>query len=176
MKRLLTLLLAMASFSAVSASASDEGPHAYVHNYSRAYSSDMSWDEIMRNPILQPKAPTVYMGRSIDYMFVCVDGDRLRTLKPVGITETRTYGDRQEVVEVDRQYLSTPINYKHTVEDCFWNTNQRICKDVVVRGSYPLTVSIPVYRHLFANKNDRLEYLFRKTYTVPSCDDSVQPH
>ncbi|KYG61799.1 hypothetical protein [Bdellovibrio bacteriovorus] len=161
MKKIIALFLGILSTSAIA----------------HAYSADMSWDEINRSKYLHPKAPTVYMGRSIDYMFVCQDGDRLRTQKPVDITETRSYGgDRMEVVVVGREYLSTPIDYVHTVEDCFWNTNQRICKDVDVYGSYPLTVTIPVYKRISNRNVEREELLFRKSYTVPSCNDVVQPH
>lgn len=160
MKRLLSLVFALVSLSAFSA-------HALV-------TADSSWDEILRVKYLDVKAPTVYMGRSIDYMFVCQEGDRLRTMKPVDITETRTYGDRQEVVVVGREILSTPIDYTQTVEDCFWNNNQRICKDVEIHGSYPLTVMVPVYRHISNHNADHWTLLFRKPYTVPPCE-SVQP-
>lgn len=161
MKRIMALFLALASSTALYS-------HALV-------TADSSWDEILRVKYLDVKAPTVYMGRSIDYMFVCQDGDQLRTKEPVGITETRSFGDRTEVVEVGREYLSTPISYTHVVEDCFWNTNQRICKDVEVHGSYPLTVIVPVYRHISNRNADHWTLLFRKSYTIEPCE-TVQPH
>ncbi|QDK38054.1 hypothetical protein [Bdellovibrio sp. NC01] len=133
-------------------------------------SKNSSWEEIMSAKTVVVKAPTVYMGRSVDYTFVCQDGNSLRTIKPVDTTVSKSYGDREEVVVVGSGYLSTPINYTHTVENCFWNNNQRLCKNQTVKGSYALTVSIPVYRLISTKNADHYTFLFNKSYTVPQCD------
>ncbi|MFV3408810.1 hypothetical protein [Bdellovibrio bacteriovorus] len=154
MKRIMTLLITL--MSAVPAFA--------------AVNANSSWEEIMRDRYAIVKAPTIYMGRAIDYTFACQDGDRLRTQKPVDTTVSRTRGDREEIIVIDRDYLSTPINYTHEVENCFWNNNQRRCKMETVTGSYPLTVNIPVYKRISNRNVERYELLFRKSYTVPQCD------
>nr|BFD60325.1 hypothetical protein CKG001_24320 [Bdellovibrio sp. CKG001] len=130
-----------------------------------------SWEEIMRDKYAIVKAPTVYMGRSIDYTFVCRNGDHLRTLKPVDTTVSRTRGDREEIIVIDRDYLSTPISYRHEVDNCDWRGERRVCKTEIVTGSYPLTVNIPVYRRISNRNVERYELLFRKSYTVPNCEN-----
>lgn len=132
-------------------------------------SASSSWEEIMNAKTVVVKAPTVYMGRSIDYTFVCQEGSSLRTIKPVDTTVTQSHGDRDEVVVVGSDYLSTPISYTQTVENCFWNNNQRLCKNQTVKGSYPLTVSIPVYRLISSRNADHYTFLFKKSYTIPQC-------
>ncbi|UOF01410.1 hypothetical protein [Bdellovibrio reynosensis] len=165
MKKLTALILGLL----VSASA-----HAMVNQNS-------SWEEIMADRYVQVKAPTVYMGRAIDYTFVCRDGDNLRTQKPVDITETRFHGGREggrtEIVVVGREYLSTPIDYAHKVESCRSNSNHDFdCKTHTVYGSYPMTVTIPVVKRISNRNAEREELLFRKSYTVPDCDGGVYPH
>ncbi|MBO9668688.1 MAG: hypothetical protein J7501_17955 [Bdellovibrio sp.] len=132
-------------------------------------SASSTWEEIMNNKLAVVKAPTVYMGRSIDYTFVCQDGAHLRTIKPVDTTVSRTRGDREEIVVVGSDYLSTPIKFTHVVENCRWNNNQRLCKNETVTGTYPTTVSIPVYRKINAGNQDHYTFLFNKSYTVPQC-------
>ncbi len=159
MKRLFAILLALVSSTAL---------------WAHAYSANSSWEEILSAKYLDVQAPTVWMGRSIDYTFVCQNGDHLRTMKPVDITETRSRGDRMEVVVVGHEYLSTPINYVHTIEDCTYFGERSYCRDRQVTGSYPLTVVIPVYRHISNRNADHWQLLFRKSYTVPPCE-SIQP-
>lgn len=153
MKRILTLLISLMSASPALA----------------AVNANSSWEDIMRDKYAIVKAPTVYMGRAIDYTFVCQDGTRLRTLKPVETTVTRSRGDREEIIVIDRDYLSTPINYSHQVENCQWRGELRRCKTETVTGSYPLTVTIPVYKRIFNRNVERYELMFRKSYTVPQC-------
>lgn len=139
--------------------------------------ANSSWEEINATPYLNPKAPTVYMGRSIDYMMVCRNGDRLQTTKPVDITETRTYGDRQEVVVVGREILSTPIHYSQVIENCFSQGGQNsrtVCKKHRVTGSYPMTVQVPVYQ-LLTPKRTYQQYRFTKSYTIPNCAGEPTP-
>lgn len=133
--------------------------------------ANSSWAEINRLPFMIPKAPTVYMGRSIDYMFVCQNGSRLQTMKPVDITETRSRGHRDEVVVVGREVLSTPIHYSQMQEDCVYrgHADRLVCHKHLVSGYYPLTVSVPVYQQLSPK---RTVYRFTKIYTVPQCDGS----
>ncbi|MDG0815034.1 hypothetical protein [Bdellovibrio svalbardensis] len=130
-----------------------------------------SWEEIFaaRGPY-RIAAPTVYMGRSIDYTFVCKSGDMLRTKKPVDIVETRVgnHGPTKFVV-VGHELLSTPIRYSLQQDQCDQTHERTVCTPHVVAGEYPLTVLVNVYK---TTLKEQREYLwFKKPYTVPNCHD-----
>ena len=138
-----------------------------------AYSQSTSWETLENDPRIQIDAPTVFMGHAVDYMFTCVDGANLRTIKPVKQCETIYIGKNQsKEVCKGSKYLSTPINYTRTSWDCNYvgggSNGQNVCKDKVISGTYPLTVNVKVSK-VMGGKNDRVEFLFNKAYTVENC-------
>ncbi|MCM2353148.1 MAG: hypothetical protein NDI63_05975 [Pseudobdellovibrio sp.] len=135
-----------------------------------AYTAATSWETLQNDPRIQIDAPTVFMGHAVDYMFTCKDGNNLRTIKPVKQCETIYIGKNQskEVCKGEK-YLSTPINYTRTSWDCNYTQNdQRVCEDKVISGTYPLTVMVKVSK-VMGGKNDRVEFLFHKAFTVQNC-------
>ncbi|MCM2353149.1 MAG: hypothetical protein NDI63_05980 [Pseudobdellovibrio sp.] len=138
-----------------------------------AYTASTSWETLQNDPRIQIDAPTVFMGHAIDYTFTCVDGAFLRTQKPVKQCETIYIGQNQskEVCKGEK-YLSTPINYTRTSWDCNYfgggHNGQSVCSDKVISGTYPLTVMVKVSK-VMGGKNDRVEFLFNKAFTVPNC-------
>ena len=139
-----------------------------------AYTVDTPWETLQNDPRIQIDAPTVFMGSAVDYMFTCKDGNNLRTIKPVKQCETIYVGhnDRPVTTCKGAKYYSTPINYTRTSWDCDYvgggNNSQRVCKDKVISGTYPLTVMVKVSK-VMGGKNDRVEFLFNKAYTVQNC-------
>ncbi|WP_413577813.1 hypothetical protein ACLVWU_05020 [Bdellovibrio sp. HCB290] len=140
-----------------------------------AISANSSWEEIFaaKGPY-QIVAPAVYMGRAIDYTFVCVDGNELRTQKPVDIVVTKqptNQNGRTEFEVVGSEILSTPINYTQKESFCDSSKGDKtVCRDVVYTGTYPLTVNVKVYSQVGNEAPARL--LFTKAYTVPTCDNA----
>ncbi|UYL07476.1 hypothetical protein B9G69_010510 [Bdellovibrio sp. SKB1291214] len=140
-----------------------------------AISANSSWEEInaAKGPY-QIVAPVVYMGRAIDYTFVCRNGDTLQTIKPVDIVEVvqpTNQNGRTEFKVVGSEVLSTSINYTHKESFCDQTKGDRtVCKDVVYTGTYPMTVNVKVYTQVGHNQPARL--LFTKAYTVPTCDNA----
>lgn len=53
-----------------------------------AHTADTSWEVLMQDKTLKIDAPVVFMGHAVDYTFVCVDGNMLRTKKAVAQRET----------------------------------------------------------------------------------------
>lgn len=137
---------------------------------SAAISQNSSWEEILaaKGPYVI-HAPVVYMGRAIDYTFVCHAGDMLRTKAPVDIVYAIQEGAGRTVFQtVGSEILSTPINYVQNEDFCDTGSNRTVCKPVTYTGTYPMTVNIQVGREL----NNGLEvYLFTKSYTVPTCEN-----
>ncbi|AZZ36369.1 hypothetical protein CIK05_06040 [Bdellovibrio sp. qaytius] len=139
-----------------------------------AYTASTSWETLQNDPRIKIEAPTVFMGSSVDYMSVCKDGNNLRTNHVVKQCETYTVGHNDRPVTTCKasKYLSTPINYTRTSWDCQYvgggQNAQRVCKDKVVSGTYPLTVNVKVSQ-MMGGKNDREEFLFNKSYSVPNC-------
>lgn len=139
-----------------------------------AYSASTPWETLENDPRIQIDAPTVFMGSAVDYMSVCKDGSNLRTNNVVKQCETYTVGknDRPITTCKKSKHLSTPINYTRTSWDCQYvgggQNAQRVCKDKVIFGTYPLSVMVKVSKML-GGKNDRVEFLFNKQYTVPNC-------
>jgi hypothetical protein len=139
-----------------------------------AISANSSWEEIFaaKGPY-QIVAPAVYMGRAIDYTFVCKNGNKLQTQKPVDIVETvspSNDGPTQFKV-VGSEVLSTPINFTHKESFCDQSKgDQTICKDVVYTGTYPMTVNVKVYTQVGNEAPARLAFV--KSYTVPNCDNA----
>lgn len=135
-----------------------------------SYSVDMSWETLMADKHLKIDAPVVMMGHAVDYMFVCQDGQMLRTKKPVQQKETvyRGHGENKEIV-TGYKYLYTPVHYSRTVSECTYiGRNREVCKDKTITGTYPLTVNVSV--SLWGPRNDSEKFLFKKAYTVPSCN------
>ncbi len=138
---------------------------------SAAITQNSSWEEILaaKGPYIV-HAPAVYMGRAIDYTFVCRDGDVLRTQAPVDIVVTHMDGDRRATFETVRsEVLSTPINFVQHEDYCDTSYTRTLCTPVTYTGSYPMTVEIKVGRKM---KRGREVYLFTKSYTVPNCDNA----
>ncbi|UYL08067.1 hypothetical protein B9G69_013535 [Bdellovibrio sp. SKB1291214] len=131
-----------------------------------------SWEEILaaKGPYVL-HSPVIYMGRAIDYTFVCRDGGMLRTQAPVDIVYAIQEGAGKTVFQtVGREVLSTPINYVQKEDFCDTGSNRTVCKPVTYTGTYPMTVNIQIGRRL----NNGLEvYLFTKSYTVPTCENVV---
>ncbi|WP_409479866.1 hypothetical protein [Pseudobdellovibrio sp. HCB154] len=138
-----------------------------------AYTAATPWETLENDPRIQIDAPTVFMGHAVDYMFTCKDGNNLRTIKPVKQCETIYIGKNQskEVCKGEK-YLSTPINYTRTSWDCNYvgggQNSRRECEDKVISGTYPLTVMVKVSK-VMGGKNDRVEFLFNKAFTVQNC-------
>ncbi|WP_413582409.1 hypothetical protein [Bdellovibrio sp. HCB288] len=131
--------------------------------------ANSSWEEIFaaKGPY-QIHAPVVYMGRAIDYTYVCRDGQNLRTMGPVDIVVNDQEGDGPTKFEVvGSEVLSTPIKYVQHEEFCDASYNKVLCTPVTYTGVYPMTVQISVGRKL--NKG-REVHLFTKSYTVPNCE------
>ncbi|WP_413558351.1 hypothetical protein [Bdellovibrio sp. HCB209] len=139
---------------------------------SAALSANSSWEEIFaaKGPYVI-HAPVVYMGRAIDYTFVCRDGDSLRTKAPVDVVvNDSTLGDGPTKFKtVETLILSTPINYVHKEDFCDASYNKVVCTPMTYTGTYPMTVNVKVGRKL--NKG-REVFLFNKSYTVPNCDNA----
>ena len=138
-----------------------------------AYTADTAWTTLQNDPRIQIDAPTVFMGHAIDYTFTCVDGANLRTVKPVKQCETIYIGQNQsKEVCKGANYLSTPINYTRTSWDCKYvgggSNGKQVCEDKVISGTYALTVNAKVSK-VMGGKNDRVEFLFNKAFTVPNC-------
>ncbi len=139
-----------------------------------AYTADTSWETLENDPRIQIDAPTVFMGSSVDYMSVCKDGNNLRTKNAVKQCETYTVGknDRPVTTCKGSKHYSTPINYTRTSWDCKFvgggSNGRRECEDKVISGTYPLTVMVKVSK-VMGGKNDRVEFLFNKAYTVQNC-------
>lgn len=137
-----------------------------------AYTASTSWETLENDPRIQIDAPTVFMGHAVDYMFTCVDGANLRTIKPVKQCETIYIGKNQsKEVCKGSKYLSTPINYTRTSWDCKFTGGRgdhRVCEDKVISGTYPLSVMVKVSK-VMGGKNDRVEFLFNKQFDVPNC-------
>ncbi|WP_374035554.1 hypothetical protein ACES2I_07560 [Bdellovibrio bacteriovorus] len=135
-----------------------------------AHTADTSWEVLMADTNLKIDAPVVFMGHAVDYTFVCVDGQMLRTKKAVAQRETIFIGkNRSKEVITGYKYLYTPINYTRTVSDCkYIGKNREVCTDKVVSGTYPLTVNVKVSKKM-SSRNDTYKFLFNKALTVPSC-------
>ncbi|QDK38750.1 hypothetical protein [Bdellovibrio sp. NC01] len=134
------------------------------------YSPEMSWETLMNDKHLKIDEPVVMMGHAVAYSFVCQDGQMLRTKKPVKQTETVYvgHGEGKEIVK-GYKYLYTPIHYSRTVSDCTYiGRNREVCKDKVISGTYPMTVQFSV--SVWGPRNDSEKFLFKKAYTVPSCN------
>ncbi|WP_413560454.1 hypothetical protein [Bdellovibrio sp. HCB209] len=139
-----------------------------------AISANSSWEEIFaaKGPY-QIVAPAVYMGRAIDYTFVCKNGDKLQTLKPVDIVENYTLSSDgpTHFKVVGSEVLSTPINYTQTESFCDQTKGDKtVCKDVTYTGTYPMTVNVKVYTQVGQNQPAKLAFV--KAYTVPTCDNA----
>lgn len=135
-----------------------------------AHTADTSWEVLMADKSLKIDAPVVFMGHAVDYTFVCVDGQMLRTKKPVAQKETIYIGkNRSKEVIKGYKYLYTPINYTRSVSECTYiGKNREVCKDKVVSGTYPTTVNVKVSK-LVSPRNDTYKFLFNKAWTVPAC-------
>ncbi len=139
-----------------------------------AISANSSWEEIFaaKGPY-QIVAPAVYMGRAIDYTFVCRNGDKLQTLKPVDIVETVSPSNDgpTKFKVVGSEVLSTSINFTHKESFCDQTKGDKtVCKDVVYTGTYPMTVNVKVYTQVGNEAPARLAFV--KSYTVPTCDNA----
>ncbi|WP_413585116.1 hypothetical protein [Bdellovibrio sp. HCB274] len=135
---------------------------------SAAITANSSWEEIFaaKGPY-RIHAPVVYMGRAIDYTYVCRDGNNLRTMGPVDIVYNDHNGDGPTKFEVvGSEVLSTPINYVQHEDFCDASYSRTLCTPMTYTGSYPMTVDIEVGRKM--NKG-REVYMFTKSYTVPDC-------
>lgn len=142
-----------------------------AHTASAAISQNSSWEEILaaKAPYVI-HSPVVYMGRAIDYTFVCRDGNMLRTKAPVDIAYAIQEGAGKTVFQTVRsEVLKTPIKYVQKEDFCDTGSNRTVCKPVTYTGTYPMTVNIQVGREL---NNGSEVYLFTKSYTVPACDDT----
>lgn len=139
-----------------------------------AYTASTSWETLENDPRIQIDAPTVFMGSAVDYMSVCKDGANLRTKNPVKQCEVIYVGKNDQRKEICKgaKHYSTPINYTRTSWDCKYvgggQNSQRVCEDKVISGTYPLTVMVKVSK-VMGGKNDRVEFLFNKAYTVANC-------
>ncbi|QLY23825.1 hypothetical protein [Bdellovibrio sp. KM01] len=140
-----------------------------AQNASAGISQNSSWEEILaaKGPYVV-HSPVVYMGRAIDYTFVCRDGDMLRTKAPVDIVYAIQEGAGRTVFQtVGSEVLSTPIKYTQKEDFCDTGSSRTVCKPVTYTGAYPLTVDIKVGREL---NNGSEVYLFTKKYSVPDCE------
>jgi hypothetical protein len=138
---------------------------------SASISQNSSWEEILaaKGPYVI-HSPVVYMGRAIDYTFVCRDGGMLRTQAPVDIVYAIQEGAGKTVFQTVRsEVLSTSINFVQKEDFCDTGSNRTVCKPVTYTGTYPMTVNIKVGREL---NNGSEVYLFTKSYTVPTCDNA----
>ncbi|WP_413557096.1 hypothetical protein [Bdellovibrio sp. HCB209] len=136
------------------------------------YSADTSWEVLEKDPTIKIEAGTVFMGSSVDYTFVCVDGANLRTKKAVAQYDVVYLGQNQrKEIYKGSKYLTTPINYTRTAWECNWDVKgeHRNCEDKVISGSYPLTVTAKVSRSLHT-KNGYEKFLFNKQLNVPNCE------
>ncbi|WP_413557101.1 hypothetical protein [Bdellovibrio sp. HCB209] len=147
---------------------------ASAQSASAAISQNSSWEEILAaKGSYVIHSPVVYMGRAIDYTFVCRDGANLHTKAPVDIVYAIQEGAGRTVFQVvGSEVLTTPINFVQTEDFCDSSGNKTICKPMTYKGTYPMTVDIQVGQQV-GNGNETL--LFTKSYTVPACDSaSVQ--
>lgn len=137
------------------------------------YSVNTSWEVLTKAFDVKIEAPTVKMGTQIGYMDVCLDGDMLRTINPVAITKTVHGKEKDTVVVIGHKYLSTSLNYKHTVSVCEYvggHENQRyVCHDEVESGTYPTTVNVSVYSWKTQGEREVVNFLFKKPFTVQPC-------
>ena len=142
----------------------------FLSSASFAHTAETSWEVLMQDRTLKIDAPVVFMGHAVDYTFVCIDGNMLRTKKPVAQRETIYIGkNRSKEVITGYKYLYTPINYTRTISECTYiGKNREVCKDKVVSGTYPTTVNVKVSK-LVSPRNDTYKFLFNKSLTVPSC-------
>lgn len=135
------------------------------------YSADMSWAQLNKAFDLQIEMPTVFMGQAVSYDMICVDGDTLRTIKPVAVTEQYKKSSEQVGWKVvGHKYLSTPINYTSVETVCVARGDRDVCHNEVITGSYPATVAVKVNQYVNPSKTSLVKYLFTKSFTLPTCN------
>jgi hypothetical protein len=135
------------------------------------YSADMSWDQLNKAYDLDIQMPTVFMGSSVSYDMICVDGNNLRTIKPVDVTEQYKINKEQVGWKVvGQKYRSTPINYTSVESVCVTRGDHDVCHNEVITGSYPTTVNVTVNQYVNPSKTSLVKFLFKKSFTLPSCN------
>lgn len=141
--------------------------------FAAKYTPETSWAVLQHAFDVKIEAPTVKMGTQIGYMDVCLDGNMFRTTKQVEITKTVHGKERDTVVVIGKKYLYTALTYKHTVSVCESvgnnNNDHQVCHDEVESGTYPTTVKVSVYSWKTQGDHDVVNFLFKKSYTVPAC-------
>lgn len=134
------------------------------------YSADMSWEQLNKAYDLDIQMPTAFMGHSVSYDMICVEGDNLRTIHPVDITEEFPMNKEQTGTRVvGHQYLSTPIHYSGVESQCVSRGDHDVCENAIVSGTYPTTVAVKVYQYVNPSKTSLEKFLFTKAFTLPTC-------
>lgn len=139
------------------------------------YTADMSWAQLNKAYDLQIEMPTAFFGSSVSYDMICVDGDELRTIKPVAITEQYEINKEQTGWKVvGHKVLSTPINYTSVESVCVARGDRDVCHNEVITGSYPTTVQVKVNQ--IVNRHSGItKFLFTKSFTLPNCSAAPAP-
>lgn len=140
------------------------------------YTADMSWEQLNKAYDLQIEMPTAFFGSSVSYDMICVDGDELRTIKPVAVTEQYKINKEQTGWKVvGHKVLSTPINYTSVESVCVARGDHDVCHNEVITGSYPTTVQVKVNQYVNQSKTSLVKFLFTKSFTLPNCSAAPAP-